>query len=111
MQECIFCKIIAGQSETSLIAETDNLVVIKDISPKAPVHYLIIPKKHVKDIRDLEKSDSDLMAEMLLMAKDLSKRLDDPGDFRLVFNNGSDSGQEVFHMHGHFLSGKKMVGL
>ena len=108
--ECIFCKIIAGQSEGSIIAETDKLVVFKDIAPKAPIHYLIVPKKHIVDIRSLEKADEGLASEILFMAQDLAKRLPEPGDFRLVFNNGLDAGQQVSHMHAHFLSGKKMVG-
>lgn len=106
--DCIFCKIIAKQIPSTIIDETDDLIVIKDINPKATIHYLIIPKKHIRDFRDFEQRDSELAGNMLMMAKKLSKDLSDCKAFRLVINNGAEAGQCVFHAHMHFLAGKRI---
>jgi len=107
MNDCIFCKIISGEIQTTPVKETDNMIVIKDINPKAPVHYLIIPKKHISDVRSLSEADTELAGEILLMAGKLSQDLSDC-DFRLISNNGKSVGQSVFHVHFHFIAGKKM---
>jgi len=107
--DCIFCKIIARQLSVEIVAENDEVVVIKDIAPKAPVHYLIIPKKHIDNVSSLEQADIPIVGEMLLMAKKLAKGLSGSQAFRLIVNNGPDAGQSVFHLHFHFLSGKKML--
>ena len=103
---CIFCKIINKQIPAEIIAQNNNILVIKDIAPKAPVHYLIIPKKHYADITQLPNDEKSLAADLLLMAKQLSEK---HPSFRLVSNNGKASGQEVFHIHIHFLAGKSMT--
>jgi len=105
---CIFCKIINKVTPSTIIKENDDVIVIKDINPKAPVHYLIVPKKHFSDIRDLQDYNVILSGKLLLMAKELSHDLLDSQSFRLVSNNGKESGQCVFHFHIHFLAGKQM---
>jgi len=106
---CIFCKIISGEIPATIIAQNDDVLVIQDRAPKFPVHYLIIPKMHIENVQDLQEADSHLVGKMMLMAKELSKKLSGSQAFRLIMNNGVDAGQSVFHMHCHFLSGKKMT--
>ena len=105
--DCIFCKIIEGQIPCQKIHESSELIVIKDIAPRAPIHYLVIPKKHIKNLKSAESEDENLLASMLLVTKELAKGLVEPQDFRLVSNNGSSVGQSVLHLHFHFLAGKQ----
>ena len=106
-KNCIFCKIILKEFSAKIITETSDLIVLQDIAPKAPVHYLIIPKKHISMLSQTSDLDQDLLGSCLLMAKELSTTLSDPQEFRLVCNNGSSVGQSVFHLHFHFMAGKK----
>ncbi len=106
---CIFCKIIAKQIPAIIIAENDEVIAIKDINPKAPIHYLIVPKKHVADITAFEESEALIAGKMLLMAKQLAKGLQGSQAFKLMVNNGAEAGQMVFHSHIHFLAGKKFA--
>lgn len=103
---CVFCAIIKKELPSNIIKETDDIIVIKDRSPKAPIHYLIVSKKHLDDIRQLQDNDVHIAGNMLLMAKEISKTLPEPQAFRLISNNGIEVGQSVFHMHFHFLAGK-----
>jgi histidine triad (HIT) family protein len=111
---CIFCKIIQKQIPSKIIKETDEILVIEDISPKAPFHYLIIPKKHVENINYLTDQDAKFAWPVLKAARDVAKEIQEksgnaePLSFNLVSNNGAFAGQSVFHMHWHFLSGKKL---
>ena len=109
--DCVFCKIIAREIPADIVAEDEDVIVINDRAPKAPVHQLIIPKKHIHDLRRLEHADAALIGKVALMAKKLAEKLSGSGSFRLVINNGADAGQSVFHLHFHFLSGKQMLDL
>ena len=108
MQDCIFCKIIQKQVPTEMVAENDTVIVVKDIAPKAPIHYLIIPKNHIKNVVDLDDSMAQDGFGILQMARTLSKDLPGSQSFRLIMNNGVDAGQTVFHLHCHFISGKHL---
>lgn len=102
---CIFCKIITRQIPSKIIQETDEIIVIADIAPKAPIHYLIIPKKHEADLRGFNDTDQLLLGKILLIAKKISQDLSGNQEFKLVINNGALVGQVIFHLHVHFLSG------
>ena len=102
-EECIFCKIINGDFNTECVYETENTVVFNDINPKAPIHMLVCPKKHVPSLNELE--DKELMAELLQTVKDVTKKIG-LKSYRTQINTGKEAGQEVFHLHIHVL-GKK----
>lgn len=107
-KDCIFCKIIAKEISATIIEETDQLIVIKDLYPRAKIHYLIIPKVHIADIQSFEKTDCCLGSQMFFMSKHLSQKIADThgsGDFRFQINSGIKAGQRVFHLHAHFLAG------
>lgn len=107
-QNCVFCKIINKEIPAKVIAENDSVLVIQDIAPKTPIHYLIIPKKHIQDIVHLTPEDKGIAGDLLLMAKKLSESDSKAKDFRLVSNNGKRVGQTVFHIHLHFCAGKEL---
>lgn len=104
--ECVFCKIIHGEMAAKKIIENDTLMVIQDIFPKAPIHYLIIPKKHTQDIQSLSPDDLGIASDIFAMAQQLSKTVDDAQDFKLHINSGKNAGQIVMHLHVHFTAGK-----
>ena len=93
-----------------MVYEDDKVVAFKDINPIAPIHYLIIPKKHIASINRLEPEDKELMGDMLLAAQKIARKegVAEKG-YRLVFNVGKDSGQMVDHLHLHLLGGKKLL--
>ena len=101
MEDCIFCKIGNGEIPSTYVYETDNVYVINDIAPKAKHHMLVIPKKHYKDITEVD--DSSLLAELMQTAKAAAKKVG-LKEYRLMINNGKSAGQEVFHLHIHILS-------
>lgn len=106
-EDCIFCKIIKGESPAEFIYQDDDLVVFKDIRPLAPVHLLIVPKKHIRSINNLEPDDHDIVAKMIFVGKDLAKKMDtDQKGYNLLFNVEWGGGQRVFHIHLHLLGGR-----
>lgn len=103
--DCIFCKIIKGELPSEKLFEDEEIIAIKDISPKAKTHLLIIPKKHIPTINDLNEDEADeiLVGKMMLVARDLAKEKELSG-YNLQFNVGKSAGQVVFHIHLHLLS-------
>jgi histidine triad (HIT) family protein len=109
MTDCIFCNIIARTAPAHIIAETDDILVIQDVAPKARVHYLIIPKKHIKDLNAFGPGDCCLMGKMVKMAQKLSQETPGAQDFKFIINNGYAAGQRVFHVHAHFIAGERLA--
>lgn len=109
MEECIFCKIINGQVPSEKVYEDEEILAFKDIHPAAPIHVLIIPKKHIATLMDIKEEDSSLMGKIIQTAKLIAKQLGiEEKGFRLIANCGPDSGQEVMHIHFHLLAGRTM---
>lgn len=106
MQDCVFCKILRGELASEVIAETDDIIVIKDINPKAPIHFLIIPRKHMNDIQSMAHVDFFYGSKIFAMAYHLSKTIPNAQDFNLHVNSGKTAGQIVMHLHVHFIAGK-----
>lgn len=107
--DCVFCKIAKKEIPSSLIFENKDLIVFKDISPSAPVHYLVVPKEHIQSIAHLEGNHKDVLASLIYTAKDEAKKLGLRG-YKLVFNVGREGGQVVDHLHLHLLGGWKNNG-
>ena len=102
----IFTRIINREIPADIVAETDDLIAIKDIAPRAPLHLLVIPKTpDYRNVAELAAGNPGLLADMVSMAQHLAAQHSD-GDFRFVFNTGAGAGQTVFHVHGHVLSGR-----
>lgn len=106
MSDCIFCKIIAGEIPSEKLYEDEEVVAIWDISPQAPVHFLVIPKKHIPMPVDVVEEDDRRTGKMLRIGAQVATENGVKDDYRIVFNNGSKSGQVVFHLHMHVLGGK-----
>jgi len=106
MSDCIFCKIINKEIPADIFYEDQDLIVFKDINPKAPIHYLIVTKQHIESINHLEKENISLIGGMFLTAKKIADKLGlkDKG-YKLVFNVGRGGGQIVDHLHLHILGG------
>ncbi len=105
MSDCIFCKIANKEIPSDLVYENDYIAAFNDINPAAPVHVLVIPKKHIESLNNLE--DKNLMAELLSGVKEVTKKLGIT-DYRTVINTGKGAGQEVFHIHLHIISGRPL---
>jgi histidine triad (HIT) family protein len=110
MSDCLFCKIIAGEIPSDKVFEDENVFAFRDISPVAPLHVLIIPKKHISTINDLETSDAETMGNLFLAAKTIAKQEGyDEAGYRTVMNCGEAAGQTVFHIHLHLLAGRELT--
>jgi len=109
MSNCLFCKIIAGEIPAKKIYEDDETLAFQDINPMAPVHFLVIPKKHINSLLELDEGDSNLLGRLLYKAQKLAKQqgCEEKGG-RFVINAKKDGGQTVDHLHIHFLGGREM---
>ena len=102
--DCIFCKIVKKELEADILQESDKVVTFKDIRPSAPIHYLVVPKKHLSSIKDVSHQDEAVLGHIVLMAKEAAEKLNLSG-YKLVFNVGRDGGQIIDHVHLHLLGG------
>ncbi len=115
LDNCIFCKIAAGKIPSKIIHEDEELMAFHDINPAAPVHVLIIPKKHIATLSDCDESHAALLGKMMVLAPKLAQQqgcgytINDNGSgtggFKTLFNTGPDGGQEVYHLHMHVIGG------
>lgn len=109
MDDCVFCNIVNKSVQSQILFETEDLIVIKDILPKAPVHLLVIPKKHIASISNLEEVDAPLVSKMIMTAKKMAEEFGvGESGYKLIFNVGRDGGMVIPHLHLHLLGGKKL---
>ncbi|MCS7243542.1 MAG: histidine triad nucleotide-binding protein [Candidatus Calescibacterium sp.] len=103
--DCIFCKIINKEINSDIIFEDEKTIVFKDIYPKAPVHWLIVPKKHIETHMEITEEDQELMGHLHIITQKVAKK-NSINNYKLIMNCGYEAGQRVFHIHLHLLSGK-----
>ena len=109
MSDCIFCKIIAGDIPAEIVYQNDDVLAFRDLNPQAPLHVLVIPKKHIATINDMTATDAELVGKLYLAAQQIARQegVADDG-YRTVMNCNELAGQTVFHMHLHLLAGRAM---
>ena len=107
MDDCLFCKIISGDIPSERVYEDDCCIAIRDIDPQAPVHILVIPKKHYKDVTELDSAD--IAVKLLLAVGKIAKQCGVDGGFRVVINTGVEAGQSVPHLHLHLMAGREFT--
>lgn len=111
MTSCIFCKIAAGEIPSKKIFEDEDVFAFHDINPQRPVHFLIIPKRHVGSLYDVDDSYQAVLGRMLLKAGELARKQGLNDGFRTIVNTGRIGGQEVYHLHIHIMGGPEPVGV
>ena len=105
-KDCIFCQIARGQTETEFLYQSDTLVVFKDINPHAPVHLLLVPKKHIRSVNDITESDQQILAELIMVAKEMAREHGVArSGYKLLYNVEKGGGQLIFHLHLHLIGG------
>jgi len=105
---CLFCKISKGEIPSDKLYEDDEIFVFRDIAPQAPVHFLVIPKKHINGPSSLAPEDEPLIGKMMRIGNEVAKK-EGVEQYRVVFNNGEQAGQTVFHIHMHIFGGRSMT--
>lgn len=103
MEDCIFCKIAKGEIPSAKVFENDKIIAFNDINPKAKIHILIVPKKHIESVKHLEEADKELVGELVLAAQKIAEEKNLQG-YKLVINVGRDGGQLIDHLHLHLMS-------
>lgn len=110
MPDCIFCEIVNKRMKSEIIHEDDKIVAFKDINPQAPVHILLVPRKHIDSVQDIQEEDAALMGTMVLIAREIAEKNNIGKEgYRLVINNGINGGQTVSHLHMHMMGGRRMT--
>ncbi|MBQ9624514.1 MAG: histidine triad nucleotide-binding protein [Clostridia bacterium] len=110
MEDCLFCKIINGEIPSEKVYEDEYVYAFKDIDPKAPVHFLVIPKKHIRSVSHLEETDGEIVGKIFLAIKKIaSEQGIDKEGYRVVTNIGENAGQSVLHLHYHVLGGRSLA--
>ena len=107
MADCIFCKIVAKELPSRLVYEDDDIIAFNDLNARAPLHVLVVPRRHVERLSDLD--DAALAGKLALVAARIARDAGHGDNFRLVVNNGAGAGQSVFHLHFHVLGGRQFT--
>ena len=108
MTDCLFCRIIQGEIPANKVYEDDHTVAFEDIDPKAPTHVLIIPKKHIRGLKEAHEQDAELIGRLHLVAAEIGRQRGIEDGYRTVLNVGPKSGQSVFHIHVHLIGGRDL---
>ena len=109
MENCVFCKIIKGEIPSEKVYEDEEILAFKDIDPAAPIHILVIPKKHIENLLEVKEEDAYLIGHIYQVINKIAKDMEIEQDgFRVIVNCGKDAGQEVMHVHFHMLAGRKL---
>ncbi|MBE3560620.1 MAG: histidine triad nucleotide-binding protein [Ktedonobacteraceae bacterium] len=108
MENCLFCKIAAGEIPGNIVYRDEDVVVFRDINPQAPQHVLLIPRRHITSVADLMPEDGPVLAHLFITANRVARELGLANGYRIVTNVGPDAGQSVFHLHFHLLGGRPM---
>ncbi|MEZ5307064.1 MAG: histidine triad nucleotide-binding protein [Pyrinomonadaceae bacterium] len=109
-QDCLFCRIIGGEIPSEFVYEDENCVAFNDISPQAPTHVLVVPRKHIDSLDTADDSDTPLLGSLLSAASKIAREKGfNDGGYRVVINTNADGGQTVFHIHVHLLGGRTFV--
>jgi histidine triad (HIT) family protein len=106
--DCPFCRIATGAAPAEVVYQDHELVAFRDQNPVAPTHILLVPRKHIRNLRDAEEEDALLLGRLLLKAAEIAEEQGVSGGFRLVTNTGSQAGQSIYHLHLHLLGGRRM---
>lgn len=108
--DCIFCRIAQGEIPAQVVREDDDTIAFRDLDPKAPLHVLVIPKRHIGSVNDVRSSDRELMGSLFVAAREIAESEGVAGTgYRLVMNTGSGAGQSVHHVHLHVLGGRALT--
>lgn len=104
-EDCLFCRIVSGELPTHLLAESERSIAFGDINPQAPVHVLVVPRRHVPNVGALAAASSDDLADVFAMVTQVARSEGVAENHRVVFNTGAEAGQTIFHAHAHVLGG------
>ena len=110
VQDCIFCKIARGDIPTKMIYEDDEVIAFHDIHPQAPVHFMLVPKRHIDSLAEATAEDAPLLGRMLALASRLAREQGSPDGFRTIVNTGRIGRQDVMHLHIHIIGGPDPLG-
>ena len=110
MEDCIFCKIVAGKIPSGKVYEDDDMLAFHDIHPQAPVHFMIVPKRHIDSLAEARPEDAPVLGRMLTVAARLAREQGSPDGFRTVVNTGRIGRQDVYHLHVHIIGGPEPLG-
>src|SRR5436190_17583836 len=110
MEDCIFCKIVAGKIPSGKVYEDDDMLAFHDIHPQAPVHFMIVPKRHIDSLAEARPEDAPVLGRMLTVAARLAREQGSPDGFRTVINTGRIGRRDVYHLHIHIIGGPTPLG-